>query len=257
MVRRLGSRIFGGVFGLVLMTAVGVRADETGLRVHRVEAGETLSEIAQDALGSAEKGSRLLQILNGLDDPSRLAVGQTLRIPTHPASLLEPWGVAADACVDFSSSGFELREKPDPGRLLVGISCYPDEPGFATRHRVVKIGADSRELIFDSATAAPGDSDLQGWVDVLEVWWFLDLDGDGGADLLGEMSQGSVNNTTQVVFHQREDGYRPCLLFESVSLGDVTERRDAEGAIVFEVRGRDATDDRDLAWSELRRGACR
>jgi len=55
---------------------------------HRLERGESLSLLAERYHGDPES-SRLLQLVNGIEDPRTLSVGQTLRIPLVSLRLRE------------------------------------------------------------------------------------------------------------------------------------------------------------------------
>ena len=46
----------------------------------RVKSGETLSDIARRELGTANRAQELAE-LNGIDDPTKLRAGQTLKLP--------------------------------------------------------------------------------------------------------------------------------------------------------------------------------
>jgi LysM repeat protein len=51
-------------------------------RTHVVKSGETLSEIARRELGSATRANDIAQ-LNGIDDPTKLKAGTTLKLPAR------------------------------------------------------------------------------------------------------------------------------------------------------------------------------
>ena len=64
--------------GGLLVAPIAVHADLTAPTTHVVQPGETLSQIALDA----GVDSATLASLNGLDDPNRLAAGQSLKLPS-------------------------------------------------------------------------------------------------------------------------------------------------------------------------------
>jgi nucleoid-associated protein YgaU len=55
---------------------------ETSTRTYTVQSGDTLADIARRRLGSARRAAELIE-LNKLDDPDRLKVGMTLKLPAR------------------------------------------------------------------------------------------------------------------------------------------------------------------------------
>lgn len=79
-----------------LKAAGPTQALAASARTYAVRTGDTLSEIAQRELGSARRWQELVSANPGLD-PSKLRVGQSIRIPGAPALGGEPRTAAVNA----------------------------------------------------------------------------------------------------------------------------------------------------------------
>jgi nucleoid-associated protein YgaU len=66
-------------------TAGAVPPVSAGAAAHVVEAGDTLAGIAERYLGSASEWERIARA-NGIDDPTKLAIGTRLSIPGADAA---------------------------------------------------------------------------------------------------------------------------------------------------------------------------
>lgn len=198
-------------------------------RVHVVAPGESLSEIASAYYGSADN-ARLIQWANRLPDENRIVPSDELVIPSS-AFFLETHGLRP-----LSEQLFH-RPHPKTGEVFVGIyTCGAAEvssgsecPLSARGFVVVRLGRDGRnERVFDrgsfrEAPEAAGE---------LGEFEFIDLDGDGDVDILGEWSQGSANVTTHVAYHYQKDSYTAHQI-QSLSLGSFETRRGADGVLEF------------------------
>ena len=64
------------------ISVIGTPAGAASLRTHTVKAGETLSKIAKDELGSANAYMKIFEAnKDQLQDPNMIKPGQVLRIP--------------------------------------------------------------------------------------------------------------------------------------------------------------------------------
>ncbi|MDY7093205.1 MAG: hypothetical protein SX243_09560 [Acidobacteriota bacterium] len=202
---------------------------EQSRRVHVVERGESLSEIASAYYGSKDD-FRLIQWANRLLDENHITTGEELTIPSA-SFFLEPHGLKP-----FSASLFH-RLHSKTGELFVGLyTCETADdfprgecPLSARGFVVTRLGRDGQnDLVFDRASflAAP---EAAGELGEFE---FIDLDGDGDVDILGEWSQGSANVTTHVAYHYQQGSYTAHGI-HSISLGSFETRRGPDGAVEF------------------------
>lgn len=147
-----------------------------------VERGDTLSKIAVQALGAAERWSEICEANKAIvSDCNKLRVGVELTVPDHD-------GVES-ITTSISSSA---SDPADPGIVDLDMQCsdLPGAPGFS---RVIPISLDDGVVSYLSGTA--GEMDYEKWDGVVAVDGSLRIEGEyiqGGPDLKPIQFEGTV-----------------------------------------------------------------
>ena len=219
-------------------------------RAHVVASGESLSEIAFTYY-NAMSHYRLIQWVNRLPDEHHIVTGDKLIIPSA-SFFLEPHG--------FSHFSAPILHRADSktGELFVGfyicrtVNTLPSSecPLSARSFVVTRLGRNAQnDLVFDRADFL-GEPESAGELGSFE---FIDLDGDGDVDILGEWSQGSDNVTTHIAYHYREELYVAHEI-HSLSLGEFKTRRGPDGALQFIYYPRHEDKELVVSWTRLATG---
>jgi LysM repeat protein len=153
---------------------------EPAYQTYTVKAGDTLGKIAKEFYGDATKYSIIAEY-NGLEDPSRIFIGQVLRIPplTPPIPGPPPTPVEPPTWEDLNISWIpspNFNERPDPDDIttivvhatanstLVGVvSWFQNTTAYVSAHYVIDKDGKMVQMVKDEDRAwHAGKSEWRG-----------------------------------------------------------------------------------------------
>ena len=197
---------------------------------HIIKEGDTLSQISQNYYYSAYKVLEIIKIVNGIKNSDSINIGQKIIIPKANYFLKE-LGIK-DA---LNSTNFIFKKHESSGDLFLGIFVCLEEDennknSCSDRNKflVIRLSSDGKyQEAYDF-------SYLNDKFWPYASWEFVDLDGDGGIDLLGEWSQGSDNYTMHIAMHLQEKSFYECEVAGEIALGDFHLKTSKNGSAIFE-----------------------
>ena len=217
---------------------------EPAYQTYTVKAGDTLSKIAKEFYGDATKYPIIAEY-NGLEDPSRISIGQVLRIPplTPPTPEPPPPPVEPPTLEDLSISWVpspNFDERPDLDNIttivvhatanstLIGaVSWFQNPTAYVSAHYV--IGKDGRivQMVKDEDQAwHAGKSEWRGVPNVNDYSLGIELVNlNDGQDPYPETQYQSLVELCQALAHKYNISTEDIVGHYHVSPGRKTDPR--------------------------------
>jgi len=217
---------------------------EPAYQTYTVKAGDTLSKIAKEFYGDATKYP-IIADYNGLEDPSRIFIGQVLRIPplTPPIPEPPPTPVEPPTLEDLNISWIpspNFDERPDSNNIttivvhatanstLIGVvSWFQNPTAYVSAHYV--IGKDGRivQMVKDEDRAwHAGKSEWRGVPNVNDYGLGIELVNlNDGQDPYPEAQYHSLAKLCQALTHEYSISTEDIVGHYQVSPGRKTDPR--------------------------------
>lgn len=212
---------------------------EPAYQTYTVKAGDTLSRIAKEFYGDATKYPIIAEY-NGLEDPSRIYIGQVLRIPPLTSPTPEPPPPSLeDLDISWIPSP-NFNERPDPENIttivvhatanstLVGaVSWFQNPTAYVSAHYV--IGKDGKivQMVKDEDRAwHAGKSEWRGVPNVNDYGLGIELVNlNDGQDPYPEAQYQSLVKLCQALVHKYDIPTEDIVGHHHVSPGRKTDPR--------------------------------
>ncbi len=194
---------------------------------YEVQPTDTLSEIAMKQLDTMRNVPLLMLANRKLVRPETVWKGDTIVVP-GPAFFVSPFvrdGEKAD-----SQQLLRYREEPREG--FVGVLLAGERTG---RFVAAEVRDGRSRLVFDSTGLLPGAP--SGAAEAPWSWRAVDLDNDGGLDLVCSRKLEPGGVLQACVFQNTGRGYRRHVLAEKVLRGDAEGRRVTYRESTLTIRG--------------------
>ena len=199
------------------------RLGPEGAAEYEVRHGDSLSEIAQARLGSMLNLPLILMANPEINDPARIIAGQTIRLPGADY-FAAPFLLAGERAERQQL----LRHSTPAGEGYLGLYLSGKAPVRA-RFIAVQARGGRVRMIFNSAEQALTGP---GW-----SWRAVDLDGDGGLDLVGWNPAVSGGGFGAWAFHRQGEAWRRHALADGNFRGGFAEDRPLYRNRQFIIRG--------------------
>jgi hypothetical protein len=207
--------------------------DPLGATEYVVRPKDTLSQVAQDRLGTTKKLPLLLLANPAIASAHAIGAGEHLVLP-GPGYFAGPFLVSGER----AATG-ELLRWSEPDRTgFLGVAVEDSGPGGLDRHLVLEVRDGRSRLAFSSADqawrGAHFDRYRRGW-----DWEAVDLDGDKGLDLVASNAFGAGSGSAfyAYAFHAGPTGYRRHALAEGLRGGEFAPTRRLLRDGTIELRG--------------------
>jgi hypothetical protein len=201
---------------------------------HLVRSGDTVSEIAQSRLGTIRNVPLLLMANPDIGNRHKIAVGQRLLLP-RPGYFAGPFLVDGEKADSVEVVRWSEKEREG----FLGVHARGAGDAAEDVFMLLWVRGGKSLPVFVSAdhdwSTAHFDGYRRGW-----RWRRVDLDGDGGLDLLASRGFGAGSGTCfyAYAFHRRGDGgYARHPLVEHEPHGEFIERRRLYAGRTFVVTG--------------------
>jgi N-acetylmuramoyl-L-alanine amidase len=220
---------------------------EPAYQTYTVKAGDTLSKIAKEFYGDATKYPIIAEY-NGLEDPSRIFIGQVLRIPSltpptpeppAPPVPVEPPVSVEDLDIPWVPSP-NFNERPDPDNIttivvhatanstLVGvISWFQNPTAYVSAHYVIGKDGKMVQMVKDEDRAwHAGKSEWRGVPNVNDYGLGIELVNlNDGQDPYPEAQYQSLVKLCQALAHKYDIPTEDIVGHYQVSPGRKTDPR--------------------------------
>jgi len=187
---------------------------EPAYQTYTVKAGDTLSKIAKEFYGDATKYPIIAEC-NGLEDPSRISIGQVLRIPALTPPTVEPptWEDLDISWIPSPNS----NERPDPDNittivvhatanstLIDVISWFQNPTAYLSAHYVIGKDGKMVQMVKDEDRAwHAGKSEWRGVPNVNDYGLGIELVNlNDGQDPYPEAQYQSLVKLCQALAHK-------------------------------------------------------
>jgi hypothetical protein len=183
---------------------------------HVVKAGDTTSQIAQARLGTVKHLPLLLLANPEVTNVHRIAAEDVLVIP-GPGYFAGPFLVDGEKATALKL----LRWSAGKRRAFLGVEIRDAGPARMDRFLLLEVLRDKSRVVFSSSNHRWGKKAAgryrRDW-----TWRVVDLDGDGGLDLLATRRFGSGADGTlyACAFHSRAGKYTKYALAEALLGGE-------------------------------------
>jgi hypothetical protein len=196
---------------------------------YEIQPADTLSEIAMNRLGTMHNLPLLMLANRRLTKPEMVWKGETILIP-GPGFFAAPFARPGEKAVEQKL----LRYSESSREGFVGVS-FAATGSEAGRFLAVQVKAGKVRAVFDSAgllPRAPAGGKEEPW-----TWRAIDLDADGGLDLVGSRTAGPGEAFQACVFQETARGYRRHVLSETVRGGEFEGKRAIYRENTLSIRG--------------------